>query len=207
MASKRKNRGKLPVKSDPSDNSFVLQKGQKHARSPSPFPSPQPEPSDNQDVPQGKEFFSKGEEEIKEEAPVPQPQQPEERFRTPIQRQLPEANLNKLYTSLGTKISGIRQDVRARENSYQQVQEEVRELKQQNEKLKLQSQKTTETIKRLNEMVTQFLDKLDPKPKSPSTNAQPKKSESAKFKIKASGFKEIPIAVENKLKQQLPQHP
>ncbi|RYP73517.1 hypothetical protein DL771_003556 [Monosporascus sp. 5C6A] len=29
MASKRKNRGKLPVESDPSDNSFVLQEGQK----------------------------------------------------------------------------------------------------------------------------------------------------------------------------------
>ncbi|RYP78561.1 hypothetical protein DL771_000514 [Monosporascus sp. 5C6A] len=91
-------------------------------------------------------------------------------------------------------MSGIRQDVRAREDTYQQVQEEVKELK-------LQNQKTTETIKRLNEMVIRFLDTMDPKPKSPSASAQPKKSESAKPEVKASGSKEVPIAVESKVKE------
>ncbi|RYP61963.1 hypothetical protein DL771_009937 [Monosporascus sp. 5C6A] len=98
-------------------------------------------------------------------------------------RQQPEDDLNKLYHSLGTKMSGIREDVRAREDSYQQVQEEVRELK-------LQNQKTTETMERLSEMVIQFLD-----------NVQPKKSESAKPEVKASGPKEVLIAVESDVEE------
>ncbi|RYP21448.1 hypothetical protein DL765_002238 [Monosporascus sp. GIB2] len=115
------------------------------------FPSPQQGPSQDGNVPQDEEYYS--EEEVEQQEPTssvaagkrpafgassgdtPLLQQlRNERYRTPIQRQQNADNLNKLYTSLGTNMSGIRRDVRAREDRYQQVEDEVRELKLQNQK-------------------------------------------------------------------------
>ncbi|RYP06347.1 hypothetical protein DL765_009526 [Monosporascus sp. GIB2] len=127
MASEQQIPGQLPAEqSGPSEP---------------PFPSPQQGPSHNGSVPQDEEYYS--EEEVEQEEPTssvvagkrpafgassegtPLLQQPRnERYRTPIQRQQTTDDLNKLYTSLGTNMSGIRRDVRAREDRYQQVEDE-----------------------------------------------------------------------------------
>ncbi|RYP09777.1 hypothetical protein DL765_008333 [Monosporascus sp. GIB2] len=140
MASKQQIPGQLPAdQSGPSEP---------------PFPFPQQGPSHDGSVPQDEEYYS--EEEVEQEEPTssvaagkrpafgassegtPLTQLPQqlrnERYRTPIQRQQTTDDLNKLYTSLGTNMSGIRRDVRAREDRYQQVENEVRELKLQNQK-------------------------------------------------------------------------
>ncbi|RYP17057.1 hypothetical protein DL765_004756 [Monosporascus sp. GIB2] len=136
-----------------------------------PFPSPQEGPSHDGSVPQHEEYYS--EEEVEQQEPtssvaagkrpafgassegtplIQLPQQlRNERYRTPIRRQQNADNLNKLYTSLGTNMSGIRRDVRAREDRYQQVEDEVRELK-------LQNQKTGDTVDRLENAMIQLLD-------------------------------------------------
>ncbi|RYP12674.1 hypothetical protein DL765_007213 [Monosporascus sp. GIB2] len=160
MASKQQIPGQLPTEqSGPSEP---------------PFPSPQPGPSHKRSVPQDEEYYSK--EKLRSD-----------RYRTPIQRQQTTDDLNKLYTSLGTNMSGIRRDVRAREDRYQQVQDEVRELKQQNEELKLQNQKTGDTVDRLEDAMMQLV--------------QPKASESAPPEAKAGGSKEVPIALESDVEE------
>ncbi|RYP05688.1 hypothetical protein DL765_009760 [Monosporascus sp. GIB2] len=115
-----------------------------------------------------------------------------DRFRTPIQRQQTTDDLNKLYTLLGTNISGIRRDVRAREDRYQQVEKEVKELKQQNEELKLQNQRIGDTMERLENAMMQLLDTLQSQShkSSRNTSVQPKASQSAPPEVKAGDSKE-----------------
>ncbi|RYP70033.1 hypothetical protein DL771_005724 [Monosporascus sp. 5C6A] len=81
-------------------------------------------------------------------------------------------------------MSGIKRDVKAREDRYQQVEDEVK-------KLRFQNQKTNDIVEQLNEMMIQFLDAFHlertQSPKSP--------------KIKASGLKEVPIAVKSDVEE------
>ncbi|RYP22453.1 hypothetical protein DL765_001665 [Monosporascus sp. GIB2] len=97
------------------------------------------------------------------------------RYRTPIQKQQNADDLNKLYTSLGTNMSGIRRDVRAREDRYQQVEDELLDA--------FQRQRTRSSKS------------------SRSTSVQPKASESAPPKVKAGGSKEVPVALESDVEE------
>ncbi|RYP11527.1 hypothetical protein DL765_007759 [Monosporascus sp. GIB2] len=97
-------------------------------------------------------------------------------------------------------MSGIRRDVGGREDRYQQVEDEVRELK-------LQNQKTGDTVDRLENAMIQLLDAFQRQKtrsfkSSRSTSVQPKASENAPPpEVKAGGSKEVPIALESDMEE------
>ncbi|RYP20121.1 hypothetical protein DL765_002963 [Monosporascus sp. GIB2] len=91
-------------------------------------------------------------------------------------------------------------------SSVAQVEDEVRELKQQNEKLRLQNQRTGDSVERLEDAMMRLLEILESKSlksskSSRSTSVQPKASQSAPPEVKAGGSKEVPIALESDVEE------
>ncbi|RYP45055.1 hypothetical protein DL769_011484 [Monosporascus sp. CRB-8-3] len=218
MASEQQERtpGQLPAveQSSPPDKGFVLMRDRKHTNS-DPFPSPL-----DQEDPQDEEFYSEGEEQeptmdvaagkrpafetSTEEATLPQQRQLRDRYKTPIQKQQPQAELNKLYTSLGTNLSGIREDVRAREHRYRSVEDEIRDLK-------LQQERRDDMMERMNSIVERLLDipqfggvpqQGPPQPKATRSSRSASTRRSAPQDVQGTGgSQEAPIAVESDVEE------